>query len=648
MKLEVVMNDLETILRDRKNTYSVLEEELKKDRVKKSKYQFCRKHINRCRDAICNKDIQAVRLFLKYGISPRACATTEFNGNHRLIWVAAKVDCLEIIKLLVETDKKIEYKFHSSSLVSEENGSEDALSYAIQNQNVEMVKYLLEKGANANGHFIFNTEHAYKHFLSSAVLLRNQEIFDLLINYGAHVQLAIKDCLQCLQVPEKYLLKYARLNENSQYKNSLQHLKESLQMLLDGAIGVNLRVDWLFYKIKKTGVDGLNFNGIAYMGEPITPKLLMQQGVKNCEGGLFTLGDIENLLDEERRDALLESIEKKFQEEGQVIDSGGVVNMLSLADAAEEGELDIVKVRLEHGVNPNSCTSCYYHHSAIIAAATNGYVDVVKLLADHPQIDKRMVVSAWAAALKQGNKEIIRDLLIKNDISTLDVKGLSRLHHAVIHKDLQLIEQLIEYGADVNQLSKERLSCLDIAVRSIQIDLDVVDLLLQKKANPNRALIKDTPLAYAVINRAPPELIEILLPVTIKRAVVTSSLGYEEIPLDSYLFFLALRPRYNGWLPLITCLVKGGANINQRVYLSGKTLLYELMKGYRSITDENSFNELFSKVEVLLNLGADPNVKNGREQETALNYFIREISSSLKKEHVEKMVQLFKENNFES
>lgn len=102
------------------------------------------------------------------------------------------------------------------------------------------------------------------------------------------------------------------------------------------------------------------------MGEPITPKLLMQQGVKNCEGGLFTLGDIENLLDEERRDALLESIEKKFQEEGQVIDIGGVVNMLSLADAAEEGELDIVKVRLEYGVNPNSCTSCYYHHSAII------------------------------------------------------------------------------------------------------------------------------------------------------------------------------------------------------------------------------------------------------------------------------------------
>ena len=89
-------------------------------------------------------------------------------------------------------------------------------------------------------------------------------------------------------------------------------------------------------------------------------------------------------------------------------------------------------------------------------------------------------------------------------INAVNVGGLSLLHIATLSGELEMMEALLDKGADVDIQDKNGLTPLFYAICSFPAKLDAVKLLLSHRANPN---VRDkkyerTPLHYAALSRA--------------------------------------------------------------------------------------------------------------------------------------------------
>ena len=134
-------------------------------------------------------------------------------------------------------------------------------------------------------------------------------------------------------------------------------------------------------------------------------------------------------------------------------------NRNELQAAAIQGKIDIVKQLLDKGVNPN-------HTSALIGAAKNGRLEIIKLLlptATGEHKEKAM----WFSA-QRGDIEIVKLFLAEN------------------------------IAADIEPGNRTIKTPLLAAISQGRVN--VVELLLQHKADPNKAIRGNTPLHQAVLS----------------------------------------------------------------------------------------------------------------------------------------------------
>lgn len=645
-----------------------------------------------CRDAVRLGREEIVQLFFNEGLNANAYAHHDGNSgcicplNH----FAARVGNLSMVKLLVEKGARIkdERRFY------DEDDHQHAMRAAIKGGHSDVVQYLLENGGSAKGSF--SGQDDVQPFLGRAAFDGQKLMVDLLAKHGAQIKSSL------LQNHKKYrkdngnynsaISKYSDENKSWKLKYSseteiqkwdkrkqelieqrdilLQQYSESVQMILDHAIGINFEKEKSTYRaysalpfLKDLDITGFNFVGVSIDCQPITREMLVLAGLKGAKEAIISCDDIANIEDKERRDALAARLEAKLREEGKIITEDGVVNLVPLADAVSNGHLDVVLVRLSAGIDPNQVASDA--NLPIVAAAKNGFSDIVRLLAEHPEIDKKSRLTAAEKAKENGHIEIYEYLSSHVDVNERDPEGYALIHKAVKAKDIEEIKRLLSRGADIHLKSENRRTPLSIAAgnagniqwgkQASEKDIALLEFLLSNGANPNKC--KSYLPLYAAAKAGSVKAVELLLPVTEKRNVKKDGKiipWYIPVMFDSY--------GSKEWLQILSVLKKHGADLNARDRRYGdETILHRFIRGFPSFSDirstmaglrrsitgcedrlepnplqkeyeqlinnaEMKFTDVLKKLDFLLENGADPTiVSDDKDKETPLHVLIKKI-----------------------
>lgn len=173
-----------------------------------------------------------------------------------------------------------------------------------------------------------------------------------------------------------------------------------------------------------------------------------------------------------------------------------------LSEAWKKDRWDFVQFLFLHGVDPNAPIDYYVGEAPpLVAAAWDGEFDMVKWLLQHG-VDVKAVnnlgMNSIHEAVRRGNLEIVR-LLLKHgtDVNPrTTVSGTTALHAAVAGQDIDMVRVLIKNGADVNaQSTSDEVEwrtpftlALDIAKRHRRSDDQIVALLLRHGAKVPKKL----------------------------------------------------------------------------------------------------------------------------------------------------------------
>jgi len=171
---------------------------------------------------------------------------------------------------------------------------------------------------------------------------------------------------------------------------------------------------------------------------------------------------------------------------------------MSIQTAARRGNLKEVERQLALGVNVNS-RHFFTRDTALIEAAYNGHVEIVKLLIERGA-NVNLKGEAWYgplhAAAMGGHVEIVK-LLLEHGADVNIFSHNKPLHDAAMNGHIEVAEILIAYGADMNAKGTDEYTPLGTAVSNRQVEM--VKYLLSKGADVNaRANYGCSPLHTAV------------------------------------------------------------------------------------------------------------------------------------------------------
>ena len=175
-----------------------------------------------------------------------------------------------------------------------------------------------------------------------------------------------------------------------------------------------------------------------------------------------------------------------------------------LMRAAWNGRVEEVRRLLKEGANVNETISLL-GYTPLLFAAERGHLDVIKVLLDagadpngvadmgHP----RVIISPLITAMSRRNKKRLEtiDMLIAAGAKVNSSTALqSPLGNALSNRDVEMIRAFLDRGADVNWPEDEfGRTALVTAILAVQDgsgpDVRVVQLLLDAGANPNKPRI---------------------------------------------------------------------------------------------------------------------------------------------------------------
>ncbi len=438
------------------------------------------------RDSVLNRKHDVTQLFLDEAFP----VSEAVDGKYPITCLAIRVGDLDQVKRLVDLGalESDLWKFKKGEV-----GREYELEEATKAGNRVAVEYLLSKKPYPIRGY---------HFLWLAATENCPEIVDLLLDHGGDLTYAFNRIIDCNLSP----------NERAQ----------GLYLLLDRAQGFNFKID-LLSKLKREEVDvsGFNFIGVSIRGKPISKEDVKKAGIKGADYALYSLEDLNDIFGE-RKNRLIARLQKAFHSQGKLI-IDGLVNLIPIDVAAENGDAAAIEARLAAKVDPNQ-------PNAIVLAAENGHLEVVKQLASHPHINPAALVSAFNKAREKRHNENADYLYSILDVNQLDLNGNALIHEAVESGEIGEVQQLILRGADLNLRNKKGESPLNCVVdpppyRLEQSHIFILRTLLDGGADPNPSN-HTSPLEIAIqasctddkedINL---ELVRILNELTVKKAI---------------------------------------------------------------------------------------------------------------------------------
>ncbi|KAI7970292.1 hypothetical protein EIK77_000294 [Talaromyces pinophilus] len=185
----------------------------------------------------------------------------------------------------------------------------------------------------------------------------------------------------------------------------------------------------------------------------------------------------------------------------QLLDAGAMVDSrigiehgdTPLQIAARLGNVELVSLLLAYGADVNAAPSKYNGRTAIQAAAESGSIEIIQMLINaganiHASPGWRGGRTVLQAALEKGHINAARCLRLAGaDINAKPASshGLTALQAAVSFGDIEIVKELLSYGAEVSAPAEPEkgLTALQAAVRHKNIEL--LSLLLEAGADVN-------------------------------------------------------------------------------------------------------------------------------------------------------------------
>jgi ankyrin repeat protein len=174
----------------------------------------------------------------------------------------------------------------------------------------------------------------------------------------------------------------------------------------------------------------------------------------------------------------------------------------ALLVAANNGHFKTIKILLENGTNTKNA------HLPVIKSITRKYYNVAKLLIDNGapvNVPDHFKEAPFELTLKhyyddeeRNTKQFILYLLDNGaDVNLTDSKKTTQIFYAIQKKDLSLVKQLIQYGADLSVLDGENGKTLLHYAQS----KEMVDALLEGSMNINAKDSHGQTALYVLIKR---------------------------------------------------------------------------------------------------------------------------------------------------
>jgi ankyrin repeat protein len=223
----------------------------------------------------------------------------------------------------------------------------------------------------------------------------------------------------------------------------------------------------------KRGVDP-NIRDIYVRGRPATPFNIglylkrdkLKEGDRYTEVGGYCCDGVTPLHVAARKGYV--EIAKLLLEHGADPNIKDLHGWTPLHDAAYWGNVEVARLLLQHGADPN--VKGKRGETPLILAISGdsqAHADVAKLLLEHgadPNVRDKLGNNSTALhrAIVGRRKDMVRLLLEKGaDPNAKDDYGDTPLHTAVVIGDPEIVELLLRYGADVNAKDNDGTTPLD-------------------------------------------------------------------------------------------------------------------------------------------------------------------------------------------